>query len=406
MSRVSPGLIGSGLALLVLGCATASGPDDLPEPPHITVSGVSEGGIYDPPVMLQVSIDRGAYQAQLDGEAFSSGSNVSLPGPHVLEVSAHVGLVSATLTVHFTIRAPAGGVLIIRMFNLGANDEGGGGDAILVSDSSGAGVVNALVDAGPAGANGSDPGFVARQLAALHADTLAFLLLTHAHGDHYGGMSPVLSGARVRRFLYNGQVRNLASYNSVLSQAALVADSVIVVTGLRDYQLGFAAVPSHLTFIPPLTTYLNASTDDATLLNDGSVGARLDLGSFSMLFTGDGEVAANNHWRATFPSLIQHVTVLKVGHHGANNAIFDNGFSGNATWLDQTLPEVSIVSSNGTTHPRINALNRLLAQPGNQTYCTSVHGNIEIRVARSGSYTLSVQRNAGLDCVPGSGATT
>ena len=297
-------------------------------------------------------------------------------------------------------------MLIVRMFDLGANDDGGGGDAILVTDSSAAGMVHVLIDAGPAGANASDPAFVSRQLAALHVDTLALLVLTHAHSDHYGGMLPVLSGVKVRRFLYNGQVRSIASYGSVLSQAQLLADSVIVVNAVRDYDLGAAATPGHLKLLPPLTTYLGANTDDGDNLNDGSVGALLQLGTFTMLFTGDGEVGANNHWRSAFGSLIGHVTVLKVGHHGANNAIFDNGFSGASTWLDQTLPRVSIISGNGTTHPRINALGRLLAQPGDLTYCTNVHGTITIRVTRAGSYGLTVARNAGMTCVPGLEATS
>jgi beta-lactamase superfamily II metal-dependent hydrolase len=181
---------------------------------------------------------------------------------------------------------------------------------------------------------------------------------------------------------------------------------MIVVSALRDYTLGLAATPAHLTIVPPLATYLGTSTDDGDHLNDGSVGARLQLGTFTMFFTGDGEVEANNHWRTSFADLIHNVTVLKVGHHGANNAIFDDGFSGTSTWLGQVIPQISIVSGNGTSHPRINALARLLAQPGNLTYCTNVHGNITIRISRTGDFALAVARNAGKPCVSGSEATT
>ncbi len=312
----------------------------------------------------------------------------------------------STKVVHFTIEGPPGGALIIRMFNLGANDAGGGGDAILITDSSSAGMVHALVDAGPSGANASDPGFVQRQLALLHVDTLSVMILTHAHGDHYGGMPPILSSVHVKRFMYNGQVRSLSSYTSVIAQAGVTADSTIVVSATRNYDLGYAATPSHLVVLPPLATHLSDDTDDGTLLNDGSIGARLSLGTFSMFLTGDSEVAATARWRTQFTDLVKNITVLKVGHHGANNAIFDDGFSGASAWLALTAPQVSIISSNGTTHPRINALNKLLGQPGNRTYCTSVHGNITIRVARDGTYSVTVAKNANADCVPGSEATT
>jgi beta-lactamase superfamily II metal-dependent hydrolase len=392
--------------LLMAGCGsddTGTGTDTAPV---ISVAGILDGASYDEPVAVVIAIDRGAYQATLDGAPFASGDTVRTPGAHTLSVTAHVGAASITRELHFTLAAPTDGVLIIRMLNLGANDAGGGGDAVLLSDSSSAGRVNVLIDAGPSGANASDPGFVARQLALYHVDTLALLLLTHAHDDHYGGMGPVLSAVKVQRFVYNGQVRSLASYNAVVSQARTVADSVIVVGALRTYTLGQTAAPAQLTILPPLTTWLATSTDDGDELNDGSVGARLDLGRFSMLFTGDGEVGANQHWMTGFASLIHNITVLKVGHHGANNAIFDDGFSGTSTWLTKVAPRVSLISGNGTTHPRVNALARLLLQPNDQTWCTNVHGTITVRVDRTGAYTLSVEKNADKVCVPGTEATT
>lgn len=374
--------------------------------PQILIAGIVDGATYDGPVAVSISIDQGSYQATLDGLPFLTGDTVRTPGAHVILVSARSGVAVATREIHFTLRAPEGGVLIIRMMNLGDNSSGGGGDAILVTDSSAAGMVHALIDAGPAGTNANDPGFVSRQLTTYHADTLALMLLTHAHGDHYDGMSSVLTAVKVKRFLYNGQVRNLSSYNALVSQARLTADSVIVVSAVRDYDLGHAAMPAHLKFLTPLQTFLGATTDDGDDLNDGSVGARLDLGSFSMLFTGDGENRANANWMAQFSSLVHNITVLKVGHHGANNGIFDNGISGTSTWLTTTAPQISIISANGSTHPRIGAINRLLAQPNDRTYCTNVHGTITIRVARSGSYTVGVERNATANCVAGSQATS
>ena len=394
------------LAVGLSACSAGDKATGVPTAPVISIGGVTEDATYPAPVTITIDTDVGSWEATLDGQPFTSGGTVRTPGDHTLSVTAHLSLAVATAVVHFTIEPAPGGELIIRMFDLGPNDFGGGGDAILITDSTSAGMVSAMVDAGPAGADANDPGFVTRQLAQLHIDTLTLLLLTHAHGDHYGGMPPVLSSVHVKRFLYNGQVRSLSSYTSVISQAGLVADSAIVVTATRDYDLGYAATPSHLKVLPPLATHLGEDTDDATLLNDGSVGARLSLGTFSMFLTGDSEVAATARWRAQFTSLVQNITVLKVGHHGANNAIFDDGFSGTSSWLAVTTPQVSIISGNGTTHPRINALNKLLGQPGNRTYCTNVHGTITIRVARDGTYSVSVAKNADLDCVPGSEATT
>jgi beta-lactamase superfamily II metal-dependent hydrolase len=125
-----------------------------------------------------------------------------------------------------------------------------------------------------------------------------------------------------------------------------------------------------------------------------------------MFFTGDGEVEANVRWRTQFSALTRNIDVLKVGHHGANNGIFDNGFSGAATWLDHTNPSIAIITANGVSHPRINALNRLLGRTTMQTYCTNVHGDITLRVFSDSSIQVHVARNANADCVAGTEATT
>jgi len=388
------------------GSGGPSGPD--PEPPAITVGGVAEGITYQAPVTITINVDRGTYQATLDGAEFVSGRTVTAPGAHVLLVTARDGSQTATREVRFTITGQAGGALIIRLLNLGANASGGGGDAILVSDSSTAGIVHGLVDAGPGGASGSNPGYVAQRLDALGVHDLAFLLLTHAHSDHFDGMPAVLSALRPQRFIYNGQVRNWSVYNNLIAQARNRADSTITLAGETVYTLRLGPDTSYarLAVIPPLPKYVAAHTDSSSQINEGSLGAELRQGSFRMFYTGDGEVEANQRWRTQFATYSSNVTVLKAGHHGANDAVFDNGSFGPSAWLAHTAPEVVVITANGTTHPRDRALTALLERTNRRTYCTNVHGQIEIRVTRAGSYAVTVEKNAGSDCVKGSEATT
>jgi beta-lactamase superfamily II metal-dependent hydrolase len=395
------------VALLFLaGCGGGDGPTEPVPAPVITVTGAADGATYTGPVTVTISIDRGSYTATLNGQPVSSGRTITAPGTYSLIVTARNGTSIATDTIVFTIQGPPGGMLIIRMFDLGPNEAGGGGDAILVTDSSASGIRHALIDAGPAGADGADPGFVARQLTSLGVDSLAFLLLTHAHGDHYQGMPAVVAATDIGTFFYSGQVRNLSSYNALVSQARAAADQTVTPTDTVPVPFGLSAVQSRFTIIPALPTHLADGNAGSTELNEGSLGASLRRGTFTMFFTGDGEIAANARWRTQFPQYTAALSVLKVGHHGANNAIFDNGFSGTSTWLQHTQPEVSIISSNGITHPRINALTQILQRTTDRTYCTSVHGRIEIRVTSTSTYSVSVERNAAADCVPGSTATT
>lgn len=396
------------VVVLAAGCS-GGGPAGPDPAPVITVTGVEDGGTYSGAVTIGISLDRGSFTATLDGEPFHSGSTVGTPGAHLLSITARDGTVEATREIMFTIAAPPGGVLIVRMLNLGPNGAGGGGDALLVSDSSAAGVVHALIDAGPAGANASDPGYVARRLGQIGVDTLAFMLLTHAHSDHFQGMTDVLNQVHVRRFYYNGQLRNLSFYNSVITLANQRAGAVIVPADTVHVAFGLSAVQSRFIIVPPLPAHLNDANASADELNEGSLGTRLSRGDFSMFFTGDGEVAANHRWRTQFATLSGSVDVLKVGHHGANNAIFDDGsgFSNPASaWLVHTSPSISLISANGVTHPRVRALNRLKQQSNLETYCTNVHGEVALRVWSDGSVHVTVEKNADTDCVPGSSATS
>jgi beta-lactamase superfamily II metal-dependent hydrolase len=405
-SRVVALLATAVLAIGTFACSSSETAAPEVSAPTITISGVSDGARLESGVTISVTIDSGTFQATLNGAPFFSGGTVAEPGSYRLEVVAQNAGGITTEVVEFEILFSGDSLLIIRMLDLGENGAGGGGDALLVTDSSAAGMRHALIDAGPAGADAADPGFVERRLQQLGIDSLEVLVLTHGHSDHYGGMSPILNGSTVEEFFYNGQIRFLGSYQSVISTARSRADTVIVPNALEDRDLGLGAERTRLTIIPGLPDNLGTSTNDGSDLNDGSIGAVFAKGAFSMFVAGDGEVDANLRWRRDYAALTRDVTILKVGHHGANDAVFDAGFAGSGTtWLDHADAELHLVSANGTSHPRIGALNALLTRPG-LTLCTSTHGEIEIRAAASGQWSVSVERNEGVECSEGRDATT
>lgn len=399
--------LASFVCLFPLACASDGGTGPEPVPPAITITGVADGGAYSPPVSIGISVSPGTYSATLNDAPFFSGGTVTQPGSYTLVVDARNGLETRVEQVDFTVEAGGtGDLLIVRVFDLGLGTFGAPGDAILLTDSSGSGITHALVDAGARSGNES---YVRQRLQALGVDTLRFMQLTHAHADHFAGMDDVLNSAiHVRSFVYNGQVRAQGSYEAVLAAAQARADTVTVPDAVRSLELGAGPVPTEVTVIPGLPNYLGTSTDDGALLNEGSLGTEVTHGTFRMFLTGDGEVEANQRWRISFPALTANLDVLKAGHHGANDAVFDDGsgfYSTNSAWLDHTQPDIAVISANGTSHPRVRALNRLEGAT-TDVYCTNVHGEIRITVDESGFYTVDVEKNAGNDCVPGSDATT
>lgn len=400
-------------SILAIALATSlgacSGDEGTTEPtptePEITIGGVEDGATYTAPVTITIEVAPGSYAARLNGEPFASGATVAEPGQYTLVVDARNGLATASRTVDFTMEASGGGssVLIVRIIDLGQADaeiSGGGGDAILLTDSSSFGMVHALVDAGGGEAPGDDERFVLDRLQQLGVDSLAFLQLSHAHSDHFAGMDELLTAIEVDRFVYNGQVRDLSFYNDVLAAADANAQTVVELDGLLGVSLGIGQAQTAVTMLPPLPTYLDNPDASGDELNEGSIGTLLERGFFTMFLAGDGEFEATDRWRLSFAEQTGELDVLKVGHHGANNAT-------SAVWLSHASPEIAIISANGVSHPREGALDRLESLQGlNELYCTNTHGDVVIRVDAAGSYEVSVERNADQPCQAGSEATT
>ena len=408
-SRGRPGwaLRTSLAGLLLISCSGGETPSDPGDrAPTITVVGVTNGDSVPNPVTITISVDLGGFTAELNGTPFTSGRTVSDPADYVLTVNARNGEAVSSLELRFTIVLGGETRLIVRFFDLGENESGGGGDAILLTDSSGAGLRHIVIDAGPAGVAASDPEFVVRRLEQLGVDTIDAMILSHAHADHFDGMSAILSRIFVRRFFYNGQVRNFSRYNNTITLAGQRAGEVTIPSVVVELTLGFGTTPTELAVLTPITTFIANAAADGSQINEGSLGAEVRKGSFRMFFTGDSEVAANQRWRTQFAARTQNLTALKGGHHGANDATFDNGFNGNSAWLTHTAPEIAVISANGVTHPRRNATAKYLSLAATRTYCTNVHGDIEIRIAESGMFQVTVERNPAADCVPGRDAST
>ncbi len=112
-----------------------------------------------------------------------------------------------------------------------------------------------------------------------------------------------------------------------------------------------------------------------------------------------GPARTRAKWKRPSPS---------VGHHGANNAVFDDGSGAGSfasAWLDHTRPRLLLVTANGRSHPRQRATNKLRGLNDAEMYCTHVHGTVEVRIAE-GWWEVTPERNAEMDCVPGSEANT
>ncbi len=268
-------------------------------------------------------------------------------------------------------------VLLVRALDV--SDARIGGDALLITDSAGGRARHVLIDASDNGET------VLARLRHFQVDTLAAVVLSHPHADHYGGLEQVVAQIPVRSFVYGGTPRTARTYVALLREIDAKGIPVVTAdTGVRRITLvtGNDSITLLLLAPPPTCRSLagDAAGDD---VNNCSVGVRLERGSFAMLFPGDAEETELGWWMMTQPWLLKS-DVLKAGHHGSSNAT-------NAVLLNAVQPKAVVISANGRQHPFAEVLD-LLAARGIPAYCTADDGTITVRVPQGGGWTVFTER--------------
>lgn len=269
-------------------------------------------------------------------------------------------------------------VLLVRVLDV--SDARIGGDAILITDSAGGRARHMLIDASDHGRT------VVARLRRYHVDTLAALILSHPHVDHYGGMGDVLDSFPVRSFVYGGTPRTAVTYRSLLRRVAALHIPVVTAdTGVRTVRLVTGNDTVTLTILPPPADCRRVpGTATGHDVNNCSIGIRLTRGRFTALLPGDAEDVEFATWMMTHPELLR-AEVLKASHHGSSNGT-------SATLLDVVQPGAVLISANGRQHPFAQVLDMLAAR-GIPTYCTANAGTITVRVPRGATWTIVPDRN-------------
>ena len=230
----------------------------------------------------------------------------------------------------------------------------GQGDSALIS----CGGVNVLIDAGEN--NKGDE--VLLKLSELGVKSLDYVIGTHAHSDHIGGLDTVLNGIEVKNIILSdlpdSMVPNTKTYSDLID--AIVDNNVNVIAAAvgASYKVG----EGKLTLIAPVR-------NDYKDLNDWSIVTKFEFGQTSFLFTGDAEEGAEENILDGGANL--SATLLKAGHHGSST-------SSSQRLLNAVKPEFVIVSvgeGNSYGHPHSEALQRF-NNFGASVYRTDINGDI------------------------------
>jgi competence protein ComEC len=138
-----------------------------------------------------------------------------------------------------------------------------------------------------------------------HVDAV---IISHPHGDHVGGCSPVLRRLRVAEIADSGQTYGGHAYHDCLDTAHTGGVPIVYPRAGTVWQTNDGVT---LRFIGPSMPFIGGRN----AINDNSIAFILQYGSFRMLFTGDAGSAAEQRFLAEGIDL--HADVLKVGHHGS-----------------------------------------------------------------------------------------
>jgi competence protein ComEC len=197
----------------------------------------------------------------------------------------------------------------------------------------------------------------------IHA--LDAIVLSHPHGDHAGGVAPVLRKLSAGAFADSGQRYGGHAYQDALATAHDERVPILHPRAGMRWQTGDGVV---LRFLGPSLPLIEGSRND---INENSIAFTLRYRSFCMLFTGDAGAAAEARFLREGTDL--HCQVLKVGHHGSS-------YGSTVAFIAVVHPATAIVSvgrHNAFGHPAPQTI-ATLQRAGARIYRTDEDGAVSI----------------------------
>ena len=210
----------------------------------------------------------------------------------------------------------------------------GQADSILLQQGSN----SMLIDAG----NNGDSELVKKYITDQGITKLDFLVGTHPHEDHIGGLDYVINSFKIGKIYMPKRTATTKTFTDVVKAITAKGLKASVPTPGESFKLGEA-----------ICTILAPNGSGYEDPNNDSIVIKVSFGGNSFLFTGDAEDISEKEMLSKNYDL--KADVLKVGHHGSKSSTAQ-GF------LDKVSPKYAVVSvgkGNDYGHPVQSTMDKL-----------------------------------------------
>lgn len=211
----------------------------------------------------------------------------------------------------------------------------GQGDSILVQLPNGQ---TSLIDGGP----GNSSKTVVNYLKKQNVKKIDYLVVTHPHEDHIGGLPEVIKSFDIGK-IYMPEVTHTTKAFENLLLAIKNKDKKITITKAGDVLIDEKNI-KYEALAPNSDSYDN--------LNNYSIVLKLKYKNNAFLFMGDAEKPSEDEILAAGYDI--KADVIKVGHHGSNS-------SSGGKFITNVSPKHAVVScgkGNSYGHPHKETVNR------------------------------------------------